>query len=139
MLTIFFALCSALQLFFLVTDVINRKTGNCIKDIIWLVVSVCLTIGYFYAAKNFGTSKMEEDDERDKFIQSKTNNQAFNILQWVLFISGGVVEIFALILAQNGIDSRTIIIFIIASVLLFLWTFSWILQMILLIINYLRN
>ncbi|MCT7840505.1 hypothetical protein AAA410_11045 [Lactobacillus crispatus] len=98
-----------------------------------------MTVGYFYSTKYIGIAKIEEDDERDKFIQTKTNNQAFNILQWVLFVLGAVTIIIDVNLGQMGLDSRAMVIIVVGVVLIFLWAFSWILQLILMIINYFCN
>lgn len=139
MLTIIFAILSVIQLLELIYDVANRKSVNYIQDVIWLILGICLTVGYFYSTKYIGIAKIEEDDERDKFIQTKTNNQAFNILQWVLFVLGAVTIIIDVNLGQMGLDSRAMVIIVVGVVLIFLWAFSWILQLILMIINYFCN
>ena len=42
-------------------------------------------------------------------------------------------------LGQMGLDSRAMVIIVVGVVLIFLWAFSWILQLILMIINYFCN
>lgn len=105
--------------------------------ILFAILSVIQLLELIYDVAN--RKKIEEDDERDKFIQTKTNNQAFNILQWVLFVLGAVTIIIDVNLGQMGLDSRAMVIIVVGVVLIFLWAFSWILQLILMIINYFCN
>lgn len=125
--------------YFLFNDIVSHHSGNLFKDITNLIISIIITIISYYEMKNIGTTKDEEDDERDKYLKMKTESQVFRILNWLLFIVGAIFYIWGLVLGKTVIDTRTIILFVIGFVLLISWFISLVLELILAFVNYRRD
>ncbi len=82
--TVFFLIVTILDVFDLYNDIFNGR-GHTIKDLIWLVILILATCGNYYLMKDVGT--IDDDDERDAYVEMKTNSMMFNILNWIIIIA----------------------------------------------------
>ena len=74
--TVFCLLIAVLWLFSLSQGILNKVDwADAIKDFIWLIIFGIATWYNFHQAKTIGTTKFEDDvdDERDQYIEMKTN------------------------------------------------------------------
>ena len=87
--TVFFLIVTILDVFDLYNDIFNGR-GHTIKDLIWLVILILATCGNYYLMKDVGT--IDDDDERDAYVEMKTNSMMFNILNWIIIIASIVFQ-----------------------------------------------
>lgn len=133
--TILMILLMCCNIFFLTIDITKHHSGNYIKDIIYLLISMLLVFIFYHETKKTGT--INNDDERDNFIQMKAESQAFNIIEWILPLSAIALMIWASLVKNNEIAVS--VLGGIAIVLNLLWFVLIILELILLAVNYHKN
>ncbi len=94
-------------------------------------------------AKTIGTTKFEDDvdDERDQYIEMKTNKFMFNISLNLLMILGAFLLICGMVWGKTAglADIRVIILVPTGVAFLLLWTLLIITWFIVLAINYRKN
>lgn len=141
--TLFFLILFIIWLFFLSTDVLgNNGWGKIIQDLIWTVILGGATFFTFHDAKSIGTSKfVNDEDERDQYIELKTDKMMFNISQNLILILGVIALIWGLIVGkQAGADNFLAMTLVtVAITLLFVWNLLLVIWLIVTYINYRRN
>lgn len=134
--TLFLVILTGFQVYFIFNDAFTH-TGNLMKDIISCLVCSFLTLDSYWEMKNVGTS--EDDDERDQFVQTKTEAQMFKIMNWLLFILGASGIIGGTFLVNHSYPDQGYGLVIAAIPLLVIWELSFVIELILIFINYRRN
>lgn len=141
--TLFFLILFIIWLFFLSTDVLGKNGwGKIIQDLIWTAILGGATFCTFHDAKSIGTSKnVNDEDERDKYIELKTDKMMFNISQNLILILGVITLVWGLIVGkQAGADNFLAMTLItVAITLLFLWNLLLVIWLLVTYINYRRN
>ncbi|CAM3163459.1 hypothetical protein SAMN04487792_1041 [Lactobacillus bombicola] len=137
--TFFFLLCSVLSLYELGRDFLYKVEWiKLLKDSVWLVLAIIVTIGSFLRAKDVGTS--EDDDERDRYLTMKVDQQAYRITKVLLFVIGYGLFAWGMILSKSvGYNEQVMVIVIISAVLVGLWNLLLLIELILGLYNYLRK
>lgn len=135
--TLFYLVLFGFYIFFLINDLLKHNTGSFIKDLILAVIILLMMLGSYWEMKDVGT--FNEDDERDDFVQMKTESQMFKILDQILFWCGSALLAWGLILGKHGVDTLVIVIISVAISLLILWNLMILIELILIGINYYRN
>lgn len=109
-----------------------------IKDLIWLVILILATCGNYYLMKDVGT--IDDDDERDAYVEMKTNSMMFNILNWIIIIASIVFSVWGVILySRNGNETWAFTLIIIGAVLSAIWILTIIINFIVWAVNYHKN
>ncbi len=134
--TLLLLVLSGCQIYFVFHDAFSH-TGNLIKDIISCLVCSFLTLGSYWEMKDVGTS--EDDDERDHFVQRKTEAQMFKIMDWLHFILGAVGIVGGTLLVKQGYFKQGYGLLTAAIPLLFVWGLCLIIELILIFVNYHQN
>lgn len=142
--TVFCLLIAILWLVSLSQDILNKVDwADALKDFIWLIIFGIATWYNFYQAKTIGTTKFEDDvdDERDQYIEMKTNKLMFNISLNLLMILGALLLICGMVWGKTAglADIRVIILVTTGVAFLLLWTLLIITWFIVLAINYRKN
>ncbi|RMC47770.1 hypothetical protein F5ESL0230_00175 [Lactobacillus sp. ESL0230] len=137
--TFFFLLCSVLSLYELGRDFLYKVEWiKLLKDSVWLVLAIIVTIGSFFRAKDVGTS--QDDDERDRYLTMKVDQQAYRITKVLLFVIGYGLFAWGMILSKSvGYNEQVMVIVIISAVLVGLWNLLLLIELILGLYNYLRK
>lgn len=133
--TIFFVLMVIFWLGLAGAYVLNKhRWDKAIENGILAVLSVLISFFYYRQTKNVGTTN--GDDERDEYLETKTNSQMFKVTNVLIFILGMVFLIWGAFLWQNsGTNTLVIILMTIAVTLIVLWNILLLIQLILGIIN----
>ncbi|ALI52540.1 hypothetical protein [Lactobacillus helveticus] len=135
--TVFFLIVTILDVFDLYNDIFNGR-GHTIKDLIWLVILILATCGNYYLMKDVGT--IDDDDERDAYVEMKTNSMMFNILNWIIIIASIVFSVWGVILySRNGNETLAFTLIIIGAVLSAIWILTIIINFIVWAVNYHKN
>lgn len=141
--TIFFLLLFVCWLFILSHDVFsNNGWGKIIKDIIWAAILGVATFCSFHDARTIGTSKyINDEDERDKYIELQTDKMMYNISQNLILILGIIALVWGLIVGKQAgaNDFLAMALVIVAITLLFVWNLLLVIWLIVTYINYRRN
>ena len=133
----FFLIVTILDVFDLYNDIFNGR-GHTIKDLIWLVILILATCGIYYLMKDVGT--IDDDDERDAYVEMKTNSMMFNILNWIIIIASIVFSVWGVILySRNGNEALAFTLIIIGAVLSAIWILTIIINFIVWAVNYHKN
>src|SRR5699024_5840576 len=82
--TVFFLIITIIDMVDLYNDIFNGR-GHTIKDLVWLVILILVTLGNYYLMKDIGT--IDDDDERDDYVQMKTDSTSYHILEWIIIIA----------------------------------------------------
>lgn len=132
--TIFFLAIAAIYIFYLTQDILNGR-GKFVHDLIWLVISILISLGNYWAMKDVGT--IDDEDERDNYVEMKTNNLMYKITNRILFISG-IVSMAGgyMIYTRRGNNSLFVVLVAIGVVLLLIWNLIMIINLVILVINY---
>lgn len=117
---------------FLLIDVINDRSGI-VKDIFWIVFLAIITIiGY--------KVKDEKDDERDEYIEAKTDQKMYKIAEYIIFILGFICTVAASLLYKNtGTTTLNIVLISVGVTLLLVWNLLMIISFVVYAINYNKN
>lgn len=134
--TLLLLVLSGFQIYFIFNDVFTH-TGDLLKDIVSCLVCSFLTIGSYWEMKDVGTS--ENDDERDKFVEMKTEAQMFKIMNWLLFIVGAIGIVGGTLLVNHGNTDQGYALVIAGIPLLLIWSLCLIIELVLLFVNYHKN
>ncbi|MBW7986509.1 hypothetical protein E0700_07550 [Lactobacillus helveticus] len=135
--TVFFLIVTILDVFDLYNDIFNGR-GHTIKDLIWLVILILATYGNYYLMKDVGT--IDDDDERDAYVEMKTNSMLLNILNWIIIIASIVFSVWGVILySRNGNEALAFTLIIIGAVLSAIWILTIIINFIVWAVNYHKN
>ncbi|MBA1392523.1 hypothetical protein EQ500_01190 [Lactobacillus sp. XV13L] len=139
--TVFFMLCTASQLFMLSQHMLKHFAWPYIvKDLIWLVLSVVVTVGAYLSAKDVGTSEDLDADERNKYLSMKTEQQVLKIFNTLLFVLGYGFLAGGVIFFQKSTTSYTAFVLVaIAIVLIALWNLLIVIELVLYFVNDYRN
>ncbi|QQP28444.1 hypothetical protein [Lactobacillus ultunensis] len=134
-----FIILTLFQLFILGQHLLNDAGwGQILKDVIWTVLLLLVTLGDYAIAKDVGTP--DDDDERDNYIEMKTEHQLMKITMVLLWVLGAVFLAGGIILAKNsGVNTLVSALILVAIVLLTLWTLLIVIELILFAINYHRD
>lgn len=135
----FFLLCSVLTLYELGRDFLSKVEWiKLLKDSVWLVLAVIVTVGSFWRAKDVGTS--EDDDKRDRYLTMKVDQQVYRITKVLLFMIRFGLFASGMILSKSvGYNEQVVVIIIISAVLVGLWNLLLLIEFILGLYNYLRK
>lgn len=135
--TVFFLVVTILDVFDLYNDIFNGR-GHIIKDLIWLVILILATWGNYYLMKDVGT--IDDDDERDDYVQMKTDSITYHILEWIIIIASVAFSAWGVILySKNGNEELAFVLIIIGVVLSSIWILTIIINFIIWLVNYYRN
>lgn len=135
--TVFFLVVTILDVFDLYNDIFNG-CGHIIKDLIWLVILILATWGNYYLMKDVGT--IDDDDERDDYVQMKTDSITYHILEWIIIIASVAFSAWGVILySKNGNEELAFVLIIIGVVLSSIWILTIIINFIIWLVNYYRN
>lgn len=135
----FFLLCSVLILYELGRDFLSKvEWFKLLKDSVWLVLAIIVTVGSFWRAKDVGIS--EDDDERNRYLTMKVDQQVYRITKALLFVIGFGLFAWGMILSKSvGYNEQVVVIIIISAVLVGLWNLLLLIELILSLYNYLRK
>lgn len=135
----FFLLCSVLTLYELGRDFLSKvEWFKLLKDSVWLVLAIIVTVGSFWRAKDVGIS--EDDDERNRYLTMKVDQQVYRITKALLFVIGLGLFVWGVILSKSvGYNEQVVVIIIISAVLVGLWNLLLVIELILGLYNYLRK
>lgn len=131
-------------LFFLGDDLLVRGEWlKAVKDLIFIGFFGISTWFNFHQARTIGTDKFEDDadDERDEYIDMKTNKVMFSISLNLLMILGAALLIGGAVLGRSvGTDDiRVMVLASVGITLLMLWNLLMIIWFVVYVINYRRN
>ncbi len=134
--TLLLLVVTGFQIYFIFNDVFTH-TGDLLKDIVSCLVCSFLTIGSYWEMKDVGTS--EDDNERDQFVEMKTEAQMFKIMNWLLFIVGAIGIVGGTLLVKHGNADQGYALVIDGIPLLLIWSLCLIIELVLLFVNYHKN
>lgn len=126
------AILTVIWMIILLIDVINGKS-SIVTDIIWIVILAILTV-ISYKLKD------EKDDERDEYIEAKTDQKMYKIAKYVIFILGAICTVAASIVYTNvGFTTLTIVLMSVGITLLLVWNLLMILNFVVYAIIYQKS
>lgn len=135
--TVFFLIITIIDMVDLYNDIFNGR-GHTIKDLIWLVILILVTLGNYYLMKDIGT--IDDDDERDDYVQMKTDSTSYHILEWIIIIASVAFSAWGVILySKNGNEQLAFVLIIIGAVLSSIWILTIIINFIIWLVNYYKN
>lgn len=116
----------------------KNRWDKTVENTFYTVVSALVALFYYYQAKNVGTVKGE--DERDEYLEMKTNSQVFKIASALVLILSLIFLLWgAFLWKNNGINAMVIVVMTIAITLTVLWNVLLLIELILGIFNEVRN
>lgn len=135
--TVFFLIITIIDMVDLYNDIFNGR-GHTIKDLVWLVILILVTLGNYYLMKDIGT--IDDDDERDDYVQMKTDSTSYYILEWIIIIASVAFSAWGVILySKNGNEQLAFVLIIIGAVLSSIWILTIIINFIIWLVNYYKN
>lgn len=133
---VFWAILAVLFLYWTISDFATGKdsTAELIKNIvILLIIAVGGVYRNIHKLKFLGKYDPDADDERDKMLERKTNQQVLNILEYVLIL-GGVISIILASYVKN--DYQMIALISVGITMEVIWILDLILTTVISFINY---
>ncbi|BDR59772.1 hypothetical protein [Lactobacillus xylocopicola] len=139
--TVFFMILTAGKVFRISQHLLKHLGWEYIvKDLVWLVLCLVVTVGTYYNAKDVGTSEDLDADERYKYLNMKTDQQVLKIINVLLFVLGYGFLMWSVILYQQvGQAELKFILLVIGIVLVTLWNLLIIAEIVLFFVNDYRN
>ena len=135
--TVFFLIITIIDMVDLYNDIFNGR-GHTIKDLVWLVILILVTLGNYYLMKDIGT--IDDDDERDDYVQMKADSTSYHILEWIIIIASVAFSAWGVILySKNGNEQLAFVLIIIGAVLSSIWILTIIINFIIWLVNYYKN
>lgn len=88
--------------------------------------------------KDIGT--IDDDDERDDYVQMKTDSTSYHILEWIIIIASVAFSAWGVILySKNGNEQLAFVLIIIGAVLSSIWILTIIINFLIWLVNYYKN
>lgn len=116
----------------------KNRWDKALENGILAVISVLVACFYYHQTKNVGT--IAGDDERDDYLRMKTDSQMYKVTSMLILILGSVFLIWGAFLWQYSATNTLIIVLMtIAATLLILWNILLLVELILGIINEIRD